>query len=130
MKNLLIPFNSMLESEGRKPIVPVLDKSIKEYIMIPPAEPQCPPIDTLRSLPIVLSVLMDNNDKGGSKPYVWRKCSPRKQHFRERHSKYGANLHKGRKSLHCGRHLQHETSSRLCFRIIRRQKPVHPLFFP
>ena len=50
---MLIPFNTMLEGEGRKPVVPILDESIKEFIMIPPAEPKCPPIDSLRLLPIV-----------------------------------------------------------------------------
>ena len=57
---MLIPFNAMLGSEGRKPVVPIWHESIKEFIMIPPAEPKCPPIDSLRLLPIVQHSSADN----------------------------------------------------------------------
>ena len=43
----------MLESEGRKPLIPVLNDSIPEFIMIPSAEPKCPPLEALRLLPMV-----------------------------------------------------------------------------
>ena len=108
MKNLLIPFNAMLGSEGRKPVVPILHESIKEFILIPPAEPKCPPIDSLRLLPIVEHSSADNI--GCYRPFMWRECFAWKQHICQRNSKHGAHLHKGRARLHRGKHLQHKSS--------------------
>lgn len=52
-KSLLEPYNQVLVSEKRDPIVPYLHKTIEELLIIPSARSVCPSVEELKKLPLV-----------------------------------------------------------------------------